>query len=179
MHISVKECDSWTLNKKVSINRWAPTLLFVTYKYWLSTIIVNTHVSVFQTVVEWSKDDSTCRFLLSALKVGHQIEKELWLNHWKGTSHSVFLIPTIDHPGICSWHAVVPCTVCRFRPSPSYSLLLSRMVFSRVVLSLQFFASCVAWDPSFPEVYAWQGTWKAIALDLPSIDSALLRSHSF
>ena len=53
----------------------------------------------------------------------HQIEKEL-LNHWKGTSHSVFVIPAIDHLGICSWQTVMLCTACWFRPSPSYSLIL-------------------------------------------------------
>ena len=122
-----------------------------------------------QNCVDWSKGDRTYRFLLSALMVGHQIEKEP-LNHWKGTSHSVFVISTIDHPGICSWHALILCTACWFRFSPSYSIPLSRMVYHFVVLSLQFFASCIAWDPSFPEVYAWQGAWKAFALDLPTID---------
>ena len=33
--------------------------------------------SVFLTVVDWSKDNSTYRFLLSKLMVGQQIEKEL------------------------------------------------------------------------------------------------------
>ena len=53
----------------------------------------------------------------------HQIEKEL-LNHWKGTSHSVIVIPEIDHLGICSWQTVMLCTACWFRPSLSYSLIL-------------------------------------------------------
>ena len=40
---------SWRLNKNVSINKWAPTLLFVTYKYCLSTIILKeaTHMCQF------------------------------------------------------------------------------------------------------------------------------------
>ena len=36
----------------------------------------------------------------------------------------------------------------------SYSLLLSHMVYHCAVLSLQLFASCVAWDPSFQKVDA-------------------------
>ena len=40
---------SWRLNEKVSINKWAPTLLFVSYKYCLSTIILKeaTHICQF------------------------------------------------------------------------------------------------------------------------------------
>jgi len=56
---------------------------------------------------------------------------------------------------------------------PPFSIIFTHSY--RAVLSLRFFASCVAWDPSLEEVdAAWQGTWKAFALDLPSIDSALL-----
>ena len=47
---SVKECVSWRLNNKVSINKWAPMLLlFVTYKNCLSTIILKeaTHMCQF------------------------------------------------------------------------------------------------------------------------------------
>ena len=98
----------------------------------------NTLVSDFLTVVDWSKDDSTYQSLLSPYwwLASHQIEKEL-LNHWKGTSHhSVIVISTIDHPGICSWHAVILYTACWFRPSPSYSLLLSRMVYCHFSFSL-------------------------------------------
>ena len=123
----------------------------------------NTHVSVILTVVDWSKDDSTYRFLLSTAIDGWPATKSkrsYWITERGGTSHSVFVIPAIDHLGICSWQTVKLCTACWFRPSPSFSLLLSRMVYHCVVLSLQFFASCVAWDPSFQEVCAWQGTWK-------------------
>ena len=44
---------------------------------------------------------------------------------------------------------------------PPFSIIFTHSY--RAVLSLQFFASCVAWDPSFEEVDApaWQGTWKA------------------
>ena len=109
----------------------------------------NTYVSVFLTVVDWSKDDSTYRFLLSTLMVGQPPNRKGAIESLKWDD-SVFLIPAIDHPGICSWQTMmVSCTACWFRSSPSYSLLLSRMVYHRAVLSLQFFASCVALDPYF------------------------------
>ena len=49
MHISVKECINWRLNEKVSIDKWAPTLLLVTNKNCLSTIILKeaTHMCQF------------------------------------------------------------------------------------------------------------------------------------
>ena len=79
----------------------------------------------------------------------HQIETKELLNHWKGTSHSVFVIPTIDHPGICYWRGNLHSLLI-----PPFSIIFTHSY--RAVLSLQLFASCVAWDPSFQEVDAWK-----------------------
>ena len=152
----------------------SPTLLFVTYKYCLSTIILkeatHAHVSVFLTVVDWSKDDSTYRFLLSTLMVGQPPNRKGAIESLKGDESFHICNPS----NWSSWHLLFK------NRDAMHSLLIPPLsiIFThsyRAVLALQFFASCVAWDPSFEEVdAAWQGTWKAFALDLPSIDSDLL-----
>ena len=106
-------------------------------------------MSVFPTVVDWSKDGSTSRFLLSTLMVGQPPNRKGSIESLKGDES--FRICNHNKQLIILAFAldVKPCTACWLRPSPSYSLLLTRMVYHRVVLSLQFFASCVALDPYF------------------------------
>ena len=106
MHISEKECVSWRLNKKVSINKWAPMLLVVAYKYCLSTIILKeaTHMWQFfeQLWIDPKMIALTDFFCPHWWLSSRQIEKEL-LNHWKGTSNSVIFNPN----NWSSWHLLL------------------------------------------------------------------------
>ena len=130
----------------------------------------NTYVSVFLTVVDWSKDDSTYRFLLFTLLVGQPPNRKGAISSLKGDESFRICNPS----NWSSWHLLLTNRdAMHSLLIPPFSIIFTHSY--RAVLSLQFFASCVAWDPSFQEVdAAWQGTWKAFALDLPSIDSALL-----
>ena len=116
---------------------------------------------------------STYRFLLSTLMVDQPpIEKEQW-NHWKGRDESFRIC---NPSNWSSWHLLLTNRdAMHSLLIPPFSIIFTHSY--RAVLSLQFFASCVAWDPSFQEVDAWQGTWKAFALDFfPSI---LLTSRKY
>ena len=132
----------------------------------------NTHVSVFLTIVDWSKDDSTYRFLLSTLMVGQPPNRKGAIESLKGDESFRICNPS----NWSSWHLLMTNRDAMHSLFiPPFSIIFTHSY--HAVLSLQFFASCVAWDPSFQEVdAAWQGTWKAFALDflVPSIDSALL-----
>ena len=154
----------------------SPTLLFVTYKYYLSTIILKEATHMCQFFQQLWIDPKILMIALTDFfcphwwLASHQIEKKL-LNHWKQGDKSFRIC---NPSNWSSWHLLL--TNRDAMPSlliPPFSVIFTHSY--RAVLSLQFFASCVAWDPSFEEVdAAWQKTWKAFALALPSVDSALL-----
>ena len=109
-------------------------------------------------IQSWLILGSTYRFLLSTLMVGQPPKRKGAVESLKGDESFRISNPS----NWSSWHLLLT------NRDAMHSLLIppfSMIIFThsyRAVLSLQFFALCVAWDPSFEEVdAAWQATWKA------------------
>ena len=125
---------------------------------------------------------STYRFLLSTWMIGQPPNRKGAIESLKGDESFRIFNPS----NWSSWHLLL--TNRDAMPSlliPPFSVIFTHSY--RAVLSLQFFVSCVAWDPSFQEVdAAWQArnmkgicSWLTINWFRPSFLSRKYRSLCF